>query len=417
MPKRENRFHGILVIDKPGLVHNNKNERLYTSHDVVQIVRRLYRQRRVGHTGTLDPLASGLMVICLGNATRLVEYYQGYPKQYYAEIVLGAATDTYDAVGEITARSSVPPLTEETLQQALDQFRGDILQMPPVYSAIKQGGESVHRKARRGESVELTPRPVTFYQLDLIRYTEQENDAVSCKAGASQDGETQSSYARVVLRARCSAGTYIRSLAHDLGNALGTHGYLDVLRRESVGSFTLENAHTLDELEKAVQETKKQGAEGQSDDDTRVPLTACLEQFLLPMGIALTLPIVTVDAEMAQRFGYGQKVSLPFICFDESFGPIKTGMLAQARQGVDTGSQDVVRTLNEDGEQGQFLGVIRCLSYSKAENAGSVKSVESTSDSQADPVEPVDSTEDHTNKHSTSKAAGTSIWKAEKWFG
>jgi len=143
---------GLLVIDKPGLdgdVANSAGIDLPTSHDVVQRVRRWSRQRRIGHTGTLDPMASGVLVLCLGNATRLVEYYQGHDKEYTACVTLGSTTDTYDRLGEVTARHNVGPLEPDTIEGTLDHFRGEILQRPPVYSALKQGGESLHRKARR----------------------------------------------------------------------------------------------------------------------------------------------------------------------------------------------------------------------------------------------------------------------------
>jgi tRNA pseudouridine55 synthase len=272
---RESHLHGLLVVDKPGLPPGESATampppRLPTSHDVVQWVRRWSQQRRIGHTGTLDPLASGVLVLCLGHATRLVEYYQGHAKRYYAEIQLGAATDTYDALGQITATAAVPPLNAQHIDTALHQFRGAVLQSPPVYSALKQGGESVHRKARRGEEVSLAPRPVTFYELELVAWQPPES---------------------VILRVHCSAGAYIRSLAHDLGRALGTHAHLHRLRRESAGVFTLAEAHSVSTIEAA-------SAQGR------------FAELLLPPGAGLALPVVQLDAVAIQRLGYGQKVVL-----------------------------------------------------------------------------------------------------------
>ena len=161
-------LHGILLVDKPGRPHppagadEPVSAQLPTSHDIVQRVRRWSRQRRIGHTGTLDPMASGLLVLCLGVATRLAEYYQGHDKTYEACVTLGRATDTYDAVGRTVAQASVPPLTDADVENALAAFRGQIAQEPPVYSALKQGGESLHRKARRGETVIVAPRTLRF---------------------------------------------------------------------------------------------------------------------------------------------------------------------------------------------------------------------------------------------------------------
>ncbi len=185
MSSAEGQFHGLLIVDKPGLPFRQPDnsgdsdttqpypphsERLLTSHDIVQRVRRLSGQRRIGHTGTLDPFASGVLVLCLGQATRLVEYYQGHDKHYLAEVVLGSATDTYDSTGVVAAHSKVPKLTIAMIEQALDSFRGEIMQTPPAYSALKQDGESLHAKARRGEEVTLVARPITFYAINLLSF-------------------------------------------------------------------------------------------------------------------------------------------------------------------------------------------------------------------------------------------------------
>ncbi|HMN30250.1 MAG TPA: tRNA pseudouridine(55) synthase TruB [Caldilineaceae bacterium] len=309
MPSPSAHLHGLLVVDKPGLAaavapppaDAPPDQRLPTSHDVVQRVRRWSGERRIGHTGTLDPLASGVLVLCLGQATRLVEYYQGHRKQYYAEVLLGAATDTYDRLGQVTAEASVPALNDAQIEIALRPFRGSVLQSPPAYSALKQGGESVHRKARRGETVVLAPRPVTFYQLDLLEFSAPN---------------------RLCLRLVCSAGAYVRSLAHDLGQAFGTCGHLAVLRREAAGPFSLAQAHELPVIEAAARQGR-------------------LAELLLPPGFGLELPRLTVLPAEAQRLGYGQKVPLgsPGELLDDS----ATG-LAQAY-----------------AANGLFLGIIRCV--------------------------------------------------------
>jgi tRNA pseudouridine55 synthase len=208
---------GVLVVDKPAG---------WTSHDVVGRVRRLAGLRQVGHAGTLDPMATGVLLLCVGRATRLLEYLTDLPKTYLAEVTLGAATDTYDAEGEVTARQPVPVLSQEQIDAALDAFRGAIMQRPPAYSALKRDGVALYKRARAGEQVEIEPRPVTVYALDLLAF----------------DGQT------VQLRVHCGAGTYVRSIAHDLGQALGCGGHLSALRRTAVGGFTVDDAATLEQL-------------------------------------------------------------------------------------------------------------------------------------------------------------------------
>lgn len=301
MPRRESHYHGLLIVDKPGLQHfvataqttavadeeltavpasaledldetaRESTPRLYTSHDIVQRVRRWSGQRRIGHTGTLDPMASGVLVLCLGQATRLVEYYQGHDKQYYAEITLGTATDTYDRMGVVCAQSPVPALTTAAIEEALAAFRGDIMQLPPIYSALKQGGESLHHKARRGEVVTVTPRPVTMHQIELLTFTPPQ---------------------QIALRVTCSAGAYIRSLAYDLGQALHTHAHLSLLRREVAGAFTLTDAHTLETIDAAAQ-------------------AETFDRLLLPLGYGLDLAEIVLDDTATKRLGHGQVVTLP----------------------------------------------------------------------------------------------------------
>lgn len=320
MPSAKQSLHGVLVVDKPGRTartaspsaQHEPDEWLPTSHDIVQRVRRLSGQRRIGHTGTLDPMASGVLVLCLGQATRLVEYYQGHAKQYYAEVLLGAATNTYDALGQITQTLPVPALNHAQIENALQQFRGSVLQSPPVYSALKQGGESVHRKARRGETVVLAPRPVTITRLALI-------------ATPGPD--------RLCLRVNCSAGTYVRSLAHDLGLALGTVAHLAMLRREAAGSFALEQAHSWTAIEQAAQANH-------------------LTDLLLPPGFGLELPRLALPETICQRLSHGQRVVL----VDSAAGA----------EGNDTGGA-LAQAYNEEGN---LVGIIRHLG--QAEDTGSL---------------------------------------------
>lgn len=210
-------MNGLLVLDKPSRV---------TSHDVVQRVRRALRVRQVGHTGTLDPMATGVLVICVGQATRVSEYLLGHDKAYRATIRLGVETDTYDATGEIVATRAVNVERAE-LEQALAQFVGELQQVPPMHSAIKRDGQKLYELARAGIEVEREARPVVIHSIELLDYQAPD----------------------VSIDVRCSAGTYIRSLAHDLGAALGTGAHLSALRRTQVGPFGLDQAIGLAEFE------------------------------------------------------------------------------------------------------------------------------------------------------------------------
>lgn len=209
---------GVLCVDKPLGI---------TSHDVVNRIRRLAGLRRVGHAGTLDPLATGVLLLCLGRSTRLIEYLVGHNKLYETTVRLGQTTTTYDAEGDIVAERPYAHLTLSQINDALKPFRGPIQQRPPLYSAIKQGGQPLYKLARQGEQdVERPYRAVTIHELSLLNW---EPPILS-------------------LRIACSSGTYIRSLGHDLGEALNCGGHLTGLRRLAIGDFGLETAVPLDDL-------------------------------------------------------------------------------------------------------------------------------------------------------------------------
>jgi tRNA pseudouridine55 synthase len=212
---------GVLVIDKPIGP---------TSFDVVRQVRRVLGSRRVGHGGTLDPMASGVLPICLGEATKLAQFLLDADKEYEATLCFGAETDTYDATGTVTDRRSAAGLTSGDVETALAAFRGAIQQVPPRFSALKLRGRPLYAYARAGEAVEIASRNVVIHQLDLTSWV----DATA-----------------VVLRVRCSKGTYIRSLAYDLGRALGPGAHLTALRRTRSGPFRLDDAHPLADLAEA----------------------------------------------------------------------------------------------------------------------------------------------------------------------
>jgi tRNA pseudouridine55 synthase len=216
---------GVLVCDKPAGM---------TSHDVVARVRRLAGQRRVGHGGTLDPPATGVLVLALGRATRLLPFLPTEPKRYLAEVSFGVETDTLDATGAVTATADTAGVDEARLRAALAGFVGPQLQVPPMVSAIKMGGERLYAKARRGEQVDRAPRPIVISELALVGFSAGERP-------------------RATLSVACSGGTYVRSLAADLGRALGTLAHLATLRRTAVGRFTERDAHTLAELEEKLE--------------------------------------------------------------------------------------------------------------------------------------------------------------------
>ncbi|HVF53567.1 MAG TPA: tRNA pseudouridine(55) synthase TruB [Actinomycetota bacterium] len=209
---------GVLVIDKPAGI---------TSHDVVDRVRRVLKTRKVGHAGTLDPGATGVLVIGVGCATRFLDYSQAVPKSYRATAVWGSSTTTQDSSGEVVASSSDRP-SEDEVRATCKRFTGAIEQVPPMVSAVKIGGERLYAKARRGETVERPARPVVIHELELLEH--------------EGDGSTSE------LDVTCSAGTYIRTLIHDMGAALGCGGHMGSLRRMAAGGFSLDQAVDLDDV-------------------------------------------------------------------------------------------------------------------------------------------------------------------------
>jgi len=210
---------GLVVVDKPAGM---------TSHDVVARVRKLYGQRRVGHAGTLDPDATGVLLVGLGRVTRLLRFLQETDKEYRGEVVFGVATSTLDAAGEVLDRRPLP-VTREQIEHTARRFVGDIDQVPPMVSAIKIGGKRLHELARAGEEVDRVPRPVHISGIDVEGFV---------------DGE----YPVATIRVECGSGTYIRSLAADLGAALGGLAHLGSLRRLRVGAFTVDEARDLDAI-------------------------------------------------------------------------------------------------------------------------------------------------------------------------
>lgn len=259
---------GILIIDKPAGI---------TSHDVVARVRRILGERRVGHTGTLDPFATGVLVILVGRATRLAQFLSGADKEYEAVIRVGFATDTGDHTGKPLPPQGLRSQTwsDEEIQAALSNLRGEIQQVPPMYSAKKHGGRKLYELARQGEEVAREPVPVEVQSFNVI--------------GASHEREGTTDFEVSVV---CSAGTYIRTLAEDFGKQLGVGAHLVKLRRARAGEFTIKRALSLEELEEHVR---------------RRSLSAVM---LTPDAALQNLPFVSLDSGAVKRTREGLPLKL-----------------------------------------------------------------------------------------------------------
>lgn len=256
-------MNGILLIDKP---------QEWTSHDVVGKLRGLLHEKRIGHSGTLDPMATGLLVVFVGRATRAVEFAEADAKEYIAGLRLGVVTDTQDITGTILAQQE-SHVTGEQLEAILPQFTGPLSQIPPMYSAIKIGGKKLYDIARKGGEVERKPREITIHRLNML-----DNSYLA-------DGD-------FCLDVVCSKGTYIRTLCHDVGQALGVGGTMSSLRRVRAGEFTLDNALTLEQVAQAA-------AEGRA------------EELLLPVdGLFAQYPALTLTEKQTKRTLVGGQFSL-----------------------------------------------------------------------------------------------------------
>ena len=250
--------HGFLVIDKPSGI---------TSHDVVARVRKKFKTKRVGHAGTLDPMATGVLVVGLGNATKLLQYIVDGRKSYDATIALGSSTHTDDREGRVTSTAEPKALrniTDEQIESALQKFAGKILQKPSSVSAIKVDGVTAHERVRRGEAVELPAREVEIYDLSIYSISRNEGSVF------------------VDVGVDCSSGTYIRAIARDLGELLGVGGHLTSLRRTVVEPFTLHNAQSLDQA-------------------TLIPTS---------VGIAKVMPTRVVTHDEVKELSFGRQLSL-----------------------------------------------------------------------------------------------------------
>lgn len=282
---------GVLILDKPAD---------FTSFDAVAVCRRLCHERKIGHTGTLDPMATGVLPLLLGKATRAASLLEDTDKEYEAGFRLGVSTDTEDNTGKVLETSDTP-VSRELLESLLPRFRGEIMQVPPMYSAISKDGKRLYELARKGIEVERDARPVTIFKLELIEYHEE-----------TREGK---------LTVSCSKGTYIRTLIADLAKAAGTLGVMTALRRTKACGFTLADAITLDEA-KALSEA------------------GTLEEKLRPVeSLFAHLPAVTVSGAQATRFGNGGQLDLKRIPAFRKQNP-PDGEIVRVR-----------------GEKGEFLGL------------------------------------------------------------
>lgn len=271
---------GVLLVDKPVGP---------TSHDAVGRARRALGERRVGHTGTLDPFATGLLILLVGPATRLAGTFDGLEKRYRATVRLGIETDTADHTGEVLTTTSLTDifpdgLTDALLETALAKQRGTIAQLPPKYSAKKIDGEAAHRRVRRGEQVDLEPSTVTIHELACVAFDPPD----------------------VELEVRCSTGTYIRSIGRDLGADLGVGGHLTALRRTGIGPYAAADAISWDELEDAGQATAA----------------------LLPAAKAIQhVPQFSVDAEASARLLNGRGIPVPSAAIEGTALAVRDGLV------------------------------------------------------------------------------------------
>jgi tRNA pseudouridine55 synthase len=268
---------GILIIDKPAGI---------TSHDVVARCRRILKTKRVGHTGTLDPFATGVVVILVGKATRLAQFLDKDAKEYEAVARLGFETDTGDRTGELRITNyELRNVSDAEIEKVLNDFRGEIEQTPPMYSAKKVEGKKLYELARKGIEIERKPVNITIYELELI-----ESGQPSAVSGQQKTEDQRPKTKDRTIRVVCSAGTYIRTLAEDIGRRLGTGAHLAALRRTRAGKFDLAQAVMLEELEEIVAENK-------------------IERLLISMNEALAhLPEIKLSDEEAAKTRNGMKL-------------------------------------------------------------------------------------------------------------
>ncbi|MFO0701479.1 MAG: tRNA pseudouridine(55) synthase TruB [Nitrospira sp.] len=276
IPEHMQAQDGVLVVHK---------EVGWTSHDVVAKVRGLLKESKVGHAGTLDPSATGVLPILVGRATRIAEYLVDWDKEYRAQLRLGEATDTQDATGQLVASTDPSGVTEGDLQTVLTSFRGVQRQLPPMYSAVKVGGQRLYKAARAGKTIDRAERSIVIHELELVSFSGRD----------------------AVLRVVCSKGTYVRTLCADIGHALGVGGHLVTLERRRVGPLVIEQALTIDQVA------------------SHLKAGTLSSQFLSLDELLFELPTVVVNEEQAQRVLHGAPVSP--VCGGQPVTSLGTGIV------------------------------------------------------------------------------------------
>ena len=283
--RRGRRVDGILVLDKPQGISSN---------EALQQVKRLFGAQKAGHTGSLDPLATGVLPLCFGEATKFSQFLLASDKKYWVRVQLGVATTTGDSDGEITSRTNADHVTQADVERCLDDFRGEIEQLPSMYSALKHNGQPLYKLARQGIEVEREPRRVEIYSNELVKFEAQQFE----------------------LELHCSKGTYVRTIAEDIGAQLGVGAHVIALRRRSAGPFTEEDVITLPQL----QEEREKGS---------------LDKFLRPIASAVDQwPVVKLTEATSFYLRQGQPVQVPH-----------------------APTSGWVRLCEADGEQEHFVGV------------------------------------------------------------
>jgi len=293
----------VSVLKPPGM----------TSHDVVNFIRRITGQKKVGHTGTLDPGAAGVLPVCIGKATKIIEFIPG-EKRYRAQVTFGRSTTTQDVFGEIISESDTRDITACRVQECLQSFLGPVEQIPPMTSAVKYRGKKLYELARKGVSVERKPRTVYIYEIIMLDFYRE-------PAG----------FPVAMLDIACSAGTYIRTLCHDLGEKLGCGAYMSFLLRTRAGFFTLQESVTLEDLQRKSE-------------------AGALEDVCLSMEKALMhLPCVRVAGEAVSAVSCGNRLILPVKSLEEAKSPLQvvriegpSGLLALARGRPMEGKPDLI---------------------------------------------------------------------------
>ncbi|WP_322922771.1 tRNA pseudouridine(55) synthase TruB [Paenibacillus campi] len=312
-----NEFDGVLAVHKPAG---------FTSHDVVAKIRRIVRMKRIGHTGTLDPAVTGVLPLCLGRSTRIVEYLQEMPKEYVAVLRFGIATDTEDLTGEVTEQIERADIAREQVETVLRTMTGTISQVPPMYSAVKVDGKRLYELAREGKTVERKAREVTIHELEM-------------------SGWKPGDHPEVTFRVLCSKGTYIRTLCVDIGRALGVPSTMVQLVRTESAGIRLQQCLTFEQIEQLVEQGE-------------------LEAHLLPADQAMSnMPSFTVDAAVYKHTLQGKSIDSkcirPYIASRDAITADTLSASTTAPERAEQATADAEKLLKLYAPEGEFIGIFR----------------------------------------------------------